>query len=118
MKTTSELPQVEAYSREMLAAAEDNFRGVMAALIEIRRRLEAGEGDFSETDLRRTLAGVHRSIQAVFDERKKLDDIRQADTGLVAGQILDLGKAEEHVRSRISRIRAELHGDEIPPVAG
>lgn len=101
----------------MLAAAEENFRGVMNALVETRQKLEAGESSVADTELRRQLAAVHRAIQAVFDERKKLDDIRKAAPDLVAGYTLDLGEAERQVRSRIARLRADLDGDGIPEIA-
>jgi hypothetical protein len=118
MQTMPEPQQAEAHAREMLAAAEDNFRGIMTALVQIRRRLEAGECEISEAEIRRGLSGVHKAIQAVFDERKKLDDIRLAGSGPVAERALDLGRAEQQVRRQLARIRADLHGDAVPPVSG
>lgn len=109
--------QSECRAQEMLCAAEENFRAIMVALVDLRRRLESGDCEFPDAELRRTLTGVHKSIQAVFDERKKLDELRKATSDHVVERALDLDHAERQVRSRIARLRADLVGGPIPPDA-
>ena len=110
----AEYHEHELHGEGMLAAAEENFRGILLALVEMRRRLELGDDSIPEPELRQRLSGVHKAIQAVFDERKRLDDIRKARGGTANDRALDLQFAEQTVRSRLARIRADLDRDTFP----
>lgn len=115
MEIESEDRQSERHGEEMLAAAEENFRGIMHALLEMRRRLESGDDTIAEPEIRQRLSGVRKAIQAVFDERKRLDDIRKARAGPASDSALDLQHADHEVRSRLARLRAALHRETLPP---
>ncbi len=113
MSVDPEDPGEDDHAHEMLAAAEQNFRSVMRALADIRTRLEAGDLDLPETEIRRSLTSVHRAVQVVFDERRKLDDIRRSQNKAVRDHALDIRRAEREVRLRLARIRATLEGDGV-----
>ncbi len=115
METTS-IDDPDARAQDMLIAAEENFISIMNSLTVIRRKLEDGDCDIPEAEIRRTLGSVHRAIQAVFDERKRLDDIQRSCERIVRDDAIDMRAAEQEIRRRLARIRAELDGSGVSGV--
>lgn len=96
------LEQAEIHCREMLGD------------LEIVRQYYKDKDDLSETELRRVLNNVAKSVQTVFDERRRLDEFRKRHLGIVNEYALDFDQVRSEVGSRLDRIRAARDAGEVP----
>lgn len=96
------LEQAEAHCREML---DD---------LEVVRQYYRDKDDLPETELRRVLNNVSKSVQTVFDERRRLDEFRKRHLGIVNEYALDFDQVRREVGGRLDRIRASRDAGEIP----
>jgi hypothetical protein len=103
----------EGAADDILAVAERHFeRSLMAfdALVtEIEVRAQTGG-----PEIQRAARDFRAAMQALFDERKRLESVRNKEAGLVHGFAFDLDAARAEVGGLLDRLRAARGSDEVP----
>ncbi|WP_235191376.1 hypothetical protein [Palleronia rufa] len=62
--------------------------------------------DLPDTELKRVLQNLSRSLSHVFDERKRFDELRKKQLGVVHDFALDFDDARNSIGGRLDRLRA------------
>jgi hypothetical protein len=95
----------EGAAGEVLAVAERHFERSLLALdalvSEVEQRATVGG-----PEIKRAAQDLRAAMQALFDERKRLETVRNREAGLVHGFAFDLDAARLEVGSLLDRLRA------------
>ena len=92
---------------EMLRLAVDYFERILRELDATLQELEHRDGEAS-TRAKTQAVDVRKAIQVIFEERQRLEKLREKDPASEAGQTLDLDEARAEIGRRLSRLRAAL----------
>jgi hypothetical protein len=105
--------QDEGSAGDILAVAERHFdrslRAFDALVAVIERRAESGG-----PEIQRAARDFRAATQALFDERKRLESVRNKEAGLVHGFAFDLDAARAEVGGLLDRLRAARGSGEVP----
>jgi|GEM_PF-829351 len=97
----------------LLKVAVANYEDVILDLHEMRASLRASES-YSETEFRRVVTMVSRSVQTVYDERKRLDDFWKRQAGAGDDGSFDMEAARAEIGRRLDRIRSAQDPGDLP----
>jgi hypothetical protein len=95
----------EGAAGEVLAVAERHFERSLITLDALVSEVEqraAGGGP----EIKRAAQDLRAAMQALFDERKRLETVRNREAGLVHGFAFDLDAARLEVGGLLDRLRA------------
>lgn len=99
--------------RKLLEIAEARLREMLEDL-DACAAYWRDRDDLSETELKRVLTNVAKSVQHVFDERKRFDDLRKKKLGLVQDFAIDLDAARDTIGRKLDRLRDARVPDAVP----
>ncbi|KAF0677409.1 hypothetical protein [Profundibacterium mesophilum] len=97
-------PEGERRASEILEQAEEQYREVLEDLKSVRMALR-DRSDLAEGEIRRVLTEFRRVAQTVFDERKRLEELRKRRCGIVHDYALDFDALRGEIGSRLDRLR-------------
>ena len=106
--TVIRLSDEERTAEAILARAEAHCEGMLDDLEAVRLYYK-DKTELPEAELRRVLINVQKSVQTVFDERKRLDELRKRQSGIVHDYALDFDAVRSEIGRRLDRLR--LTGD-------
>jgi hypothetical protein len=70
--------------------------------------------DIAPSEIQKTAAEFRRATQTLFDERKKLEDQKRKDAGIVLDFGFDFDVARAEIGGRLDRLRAARHSGDLP----
>ncbi|PZX17719.1 hypothetical protein LX81_01446 [Palleronia aestuarii] len=111
--TVTKLSDEERTAEAILAKAEAHCAEMLDDLEAVRLYYK-DKTDLPEAELKRVLANVQKSVQTVFDERRRLDEFRKRQLGIVNEYALDFDAVRSEVGGRLDRIRAARDAGQIP----
>lgn len=103
--TSNEPLDDEGSPAKLLAEAEAHYEDALEAVRALKRRLSEG-AEPSAAEISRIATDYRRATQTLFDERKRLDDQRKREAGVVHDYALDLDAARDEVGRELDRLRA------------
>lgn len=92
----------EADASEILAYAERNFVRAIKALDTALEQLEAGVV-VPPASLKNALSEYRKASNLAFEERKRINEQRRKEGGLVTGDV-DLGAAKAEILDKLARL--------------
>jgi hypothetical protein len=95
----------EGTAAELLKVANDHYEDALEALQIVKLYLKEGT-DLSPAEIARAAADLRKATQTLFDERKRLEDQRRKEAGVVHDFGLDLDAARDEIGGRLDRLRA------------
>lgn len=96
----------EGAADEIFAVAERHFERSLLALDALVTEVEARAATAGGPEIRRAAQDLRAAMQALFEERKKLETVRNKEAGLVHGFAFDLDAARAEVGGLLDRLRA------------
>lgn len=96
----------------ILAVAERHFERSLTALDALVTEIEA-RAVTGGPEIQRAARDFRAALQALFDERKRLETLRNKEAGLVHGFAFDLDAARAEVRGLLDRLRAAGSSGEV-----
>ena len=104
---TSDTPSDhEGRPADLLAAAEAHYEDALEAVRALTARLAEG-AEPPAAEISRIAQDYRRATQTLFDERKRLDDQRRREAGVVHDYALDLDAARAEIGRKLDLLRAE-----------
>ncbi|SPJ22435.1 hypothetical protein [Palleronia abyssalis] len=100
-------------AKAALDLADEQVMEMLAALTRAKDRIFAEE-DVSDAEVRQRLASVQKSIQHVFDERKRFDELRKKHAGIVHDYAIDFDWARDEIGRRLDRLRVAKDAGGVP----
>ncbi len=88
----------------LLAAAEAHYQDMIVDFLALKQRVRE-RNDLSETEIRRVIVGFGRAIQTLFDERKKVEQQAERESGALATGEIDFDAARAEIGRRLARLR-------------
>lgn len=103
---TSDIPSDhEGSPADLLAEAEAHYEDALEAVRALKARLAEG-AEPPAAEISRIAQDYRRATQTLFDERKRLDDQRKREAGVVHDYALDLDAARVEIGRKLDRLRA------------
>ena len=103
----------EQEATEGLAEAQALFDSARRQLFGAIRDVEGGNAP-AVKKLQPLLAELRRATWTIHEERKKQDEERKRELGIVNGYALDLGAAREEIERRLGSLRAAEDPGGVP----
>ncbi len=103
----------EGAAEDLLEVAQRHFARAILALDSATTRLEAGE-DVLPVEMRAAAKDMRSAMDALFNERKRVDTGRKTDAGIVLDYGLDFGAARDEIRCLLDRIRESGDPGNVP----
>lgn len=88
----------------ILGAAERHFARAILALDEVCNQMESG-ADIPGADVQRRARDARNAMQALFDERTRVDTKAKKDVGIAHDYGLDFDAARAEIGSLLDRLR-------------
>lgn len=105
-RMTSDIPSGhEGHPADLLAEAEAHYEDALEAVRALKARLAEG-AEPPSAEISRIAQDYRRATQTLFDERKRLDDQRKREAGVVHDYALDLDAARAEIGRKLDRLRA------------
>ena len=98
--------QGDGPATEGLAEAQALFESARRQLFGVIKDVESGDSP-AVKKLQPLLAELRRATWTIHEERKKQDEERKRELGIVNGRALDLDAAHEEVQRRMACLRSE-----------
>jgi hypothetical protein len=95
----------EGTATELLKVANEHYEDALEALQIVKLYLKEGT-ELSSAEIARTAADFRKATQTLFDERKRLEDQRRKEAGVVHDFGLDFDAARDEIGGRLDRLRA------------
>jgi hypothetical protein len=95
----------EGTAAGLLEVANAHYQDALEALEIVKLHLKEGT-DLSPAEIAKAAADFRRATQTLFEERKRLEDQRRKEAGVVHDFGLDLDAARDEIGSRLDRLRA------------
>lgn len=111
--TVIRLSDEERTAEAILARAEEHYIAVLEDLDAVRLYYK-DRSELSEAELKRVLTEYRRATQTLFDERKRLEDFRKRQSGIVHDYAIDFDAARSEIGRRLDRLRAARDAGELP----
>jgi hypothetical protein len=108
--TLTRLTEPEADPDTILGQAEAHYLDILHELQRARRDI-AERGDMGEAEIKRVLAEYRRITTIVFEERKRIEDVRKRSLGIVHDYALHLDLVRGEIGRRLDRLRAAVGED-------
>ena len=103
----------EQEAAEGLAEAQAMFNSARRQLFGIIQDVEEGNGSQVKR-LQPLLAELRRATWTIHEERKKADEERKRELGIVHGYALDFDAARDEIKRRMARLRAAEDPGGVP----
>ncbi|EKE43657.1 hypothetical protein OCGS_2389 [Oceaniovalibus guishaninsula JLT2003] len=103
--TVTRLSDDERDSETLLEMAEIHYRDVLGEM-EILIQCVRDRDDLPETETKRVLTAYRRAVQTLYDERKRVEDLRRKQRGIVGDYAIDFDAARTEIARRLDRLRA------------
>ncbi len=104
--TVIRLSDPESEADRILAHAQAHYLEVLEDLEAVKLYLRDRD-DLSEAEMKRVLGEYRRATQTLFDERKRIEDVRKKQKGIVHDYALDFDAIRDEIGRRLDRLRAE-----------
>jgi hypothetical protein len=95
----------EGTATELLKVANTHFEDALEAMQIVKLYLKEGT-DLSPAEIARAAADFRKATQTLFDERKRLEEQRRKEAGVVHDFGLDFDVARDEIGGRLDRLRA------------
>jgi hypothetical protein len=95
----------EGTATELLKVANTHFEDALEAMQIVKLYLKEGT-DLSSAEIARAAADFRKATQTLFDERKRLEEQRRKEAGVVHDFGLDFDVARDEIGGRLDRLRA------------
>lgn len=95
----------EGTAAGLLEVASAHYEDALEALEIVKLYLKEGS-DLSSAEIARAAADLRKATQTLFDERKRLEDQRRKEAGVVHDFGLDFDAARNEIGRRLDRLRA------------
>ncbi|WOI55019.1 hypothetical protein [Palleronia sp. LCG004] len=89
---------------DLLRIAVENYEDVLVDLHDMKSAIRSSE-KYSESETRRIVSMVSKTIQIIYDERKRLNDLEDKQQGPASETGIDYDRVRSEIRSRLDRIR-------------
>lgn len=111
--TVIKLSDQDGQAAAFLADAEAEYREALEEFRAMRREIGSGQR-LPETELRKAASGLRAAIQTVLAERKRIEELRRKELGIVHGYAIDFDAARREIVRRLDRLRAAVDADGLP----
>lgn len=98
---------------DLLLAATEQYADAIETLRILKAQLKGG-GQVAPIEISRAAADLRKATQTLFDERKRLEDKRRKEAGIVNDFGLDFAQVRDEVGRSLDRLRAARGSGEIP----
>ncbi len=95
----------EGTAAGLLEVANEHYEDALEAMQIVKLYLKEGT-DLSSAEIARAAADFRKATQTLFDERKRLEDQRRKEAGVVHDFGLDFDMARDEIGRRLDRLRA------------
>ena len=95
----------EGTATELLEVANTHFEDALQSMQIVRLYLKEGT-DLAPAEIARAAADFRKATQTLFDERKRVEEQRRKEAGVVLDFGLDLDAARDEIGRRLDRLRA------------
>ncbi|KKL19103.1 hypothetical protein LCGC14_2468840 [marine sediment metagenome] len=110
--TMTRLADEESRAELILEEAQEQYRDVLEDLRALRLCLRE-QSELSEAEVKRVLTEHRRITLTVFEERKRLEDLRKRQKGIVHDYALDFDALRDEIGGRLDRLRAAKHAEGV-----
>lgn len=94
-------------SADLLQEAEAHYHDAVQAFETLKLYLKhPEEGEIAPSEISRVASDYRRATQTLFDERKKIEDQRKSDAGIVREYAIDFDAARDTIGRLLDRLRA------------
>ena len=102
--TVIRLSEEERKAEALLNDADAHYGEVVEQIQTLKLYLQDGDA-LSEAEIKRVLGELRRATQTLFDERKKVENLRKKEIGIVHDYALDFEDAKREIGCRLDRLR-------------
>jgi len=95
----------EGTTAELLETAEKHYKDALNALEIVKLYLKE-RSELSPSEINRTASDFRKATQTLFDERKRLEELRRKEAGIAHDFGLDFAAARDEIGRRLDRLRA------------
>lgn len=104
--------RTEGTAAGLLEVANAHYEDALEAMQIVKLYLKEGS-DLAPTEIARAAADLRKATQTLFDERKRLEDQRRKEAGVVHDFGLDFDAARDEIGGRLDRLRAARGADGV-----
>ena len=97
----------------LLGEAQAHYDGALEDLMAARRYYKDRD-PLPDAETKRVIEGYRRAMQTLFDERKRLAELRRKECGIVADHAIDFDAVRREVEGSLDRLRAAEGEGGIP----
>lgn len=102
----------EGTAAGMLEVAKAHYEDALEAMQIVKLYLKEGT-DLPAVEIARAAADFRKATQTLFDERKRLEEQRRKEAGVVLDFGLDFDMARDEIGGRLDRLRAARGPDGV-----